>query len=101
LGRATSISNTIAGLTPTVALTQAFNSTGLRTELKATIGSTLDFRNTAQYDTLGRVTEIIQQNQSGGNAVTAKRAAIEYNKLNQRSKLTRYQSCHSTAEKVS
>jgi RHS repeat-associated protein len=96
LGRATSISNTIAGLTPTVALTQVFNAAGLRTEFKATIGSTLDFRNTAQYDSLGRVTEIIQQNQAGGNAVTAKRAAFEYNTLNQRTKLTRYQSTGSS-----
>ncbi|MDX1928383.1 MAG: RHS repeat-associated core domain-containing protein, partial [Pirellulaceae bacterium] len=92
LGRATSISNTIAGLTPTVTLAQNFNAAGNRTELKATIGSTLDFRNTYQFDTLGRVTEMIQQSQAGGNAVTAKRAVFEYNKLNQRTSLTRYQS---------
>ncbi|MDX1928385.1 MAG: RHS repeat-associated core domain-containing protein, partial [Pirellulaceae bacterium] len=92
LGRATSIANTIAGLTPTVTLAQNFNAAGNRTELKATIGSTLDFRNTYQFDTLGRVTEMIQQSQAGGNAVTAKRAAFEYNKLNQRTSLTRYQS---------
>jgi hypothetical protein len=66
MGRATSISNTIAGLTPTVALTQVFNAAGQRAQLKATIGSTLDFRNTAQYDTLGRVTEIIQQKNGKG-----------------------------------
>ena len=83
LGRSTSISNTIAGLTPTVTLAQSFNAAGGRSELKATIGSTLDFRNTYQFDTLGRVTEMIQQNQSGGNAVTAKRAVFEYNKLDQ------------------
>ncbi|MDX1930092.1 MAG: RHS repeat-associated core domain-containing protein, partial [Pirellulaceae bacterium] len=71
---------------------QNFNAAGNRTELKATIGSTLDFRNTYQFDTLGRVTEMIQQSQAGGNAVTAKRAVFEYNKLNQRTSLTRYQS---------
>jgi RHS repeat-associated protein len=92
LGRANTVSNTIAGLTPTVTLTQSFNVASGRAELKATIGSTLDFRNTYQFDTLGRVTEMIQQNQSGGNAVTAKRAVFEYNTLNQRTKLTRYQS---------
>jgi RHS repeat-associated protein len=92
LGRATSIGNTIAGLTPSVTLAQSFNAAGGRTELKATIGSTLDFRNTAQFDTLGRVTEIVQQGQTGGNAVTAKRVAFEYNTLDQRTKLTRYQS---------
>jgi hypothetical protein len=42
------------------------------------------------------MTEIIQQNQSGENAVTAKRAAFEYNTLNQRTKLTRYQSTGTT-----
>jgi YD repeat-containing protein len=96
LGRTTSISNTIAGLTPTVTLAQSFNAAGSRTEVKATIGSTLDFRNTYQFDTLGRVTEMIQQNQSGGNAVTAKRAVFEYNALNQQTKLTRYQSTSSS-----
>ena len=77
LGRATSIANTIAGLTPTVSLAQNFNAAGGRTEVKATIGSTLDFRNTYQFDTLGRVTEMIQQNQAGGNAVTAKLSCFE------------------------
>ncbi|MDX1930784.1 MAG: RHS repeat-associated core domain-containing protein, partial [Pirellulaceae bacterium] len=76
----------------TVTLAQNFNAAGNRTELKATIGSTLDFRNTYQFDTLGRVTEMIQQSQVGGNAVTAKRAAFAYNKLNQRTSVTRYQS---------
>lgn len=92
LGRATSIANTIAGLTPAVTLAQSFNAAGGRTELKATIGTALDFRNTAQFDALGRVTEIVQQAQAGGNAVTAKRPAFEYNTLDQRTKLTRYQS---------
>ena len=39
---------------------------------------------------------MIQQNQAGGNAVTAKRAAFEYNSLSQRTKLTRYQSTTSS-----
>ena len=92
LGRATSISNSIAGLTPSVTLNQSFNAAGLRTELKATIGSTLDLKNSYQYDTLGRLTELIQQGQSGGNAVSAKRATIAYNALNQRTLVSRYQS---------
>ncbi len=54
LGRRTSISNAIAGLTPTVTLAQNFNAAGGRTELKATIGSTLDFRNTYQFDVMRR-----------------------------------------------
>ncbi len=49
-----------------------------------------------RFDSLGRLTEIVQQSQSGGNAVTAKRVAIDYNALNQRTKLTRYHSTSSS-----
>ncbi len=33
--------------------------------MKATIGGVNDFRNTYQFDTLGRLTEIVQQGQAG------------------------------------
>ncbi len=54
LGRATTVSNAIAGLTPVVAFAQSFNAAGGRTEMKVTIGGVNDFRNTYQFDTLGR-----------------------------------------------
>jgi hypothetical protein len=70
LGRATTLTQSVSGLTPTVTFNQAFDASSNRTELKATIGSTLDFKNTYQYDTLQRLTEIVQQGQSDGNSVT-------------------------------
>ncbi len=42
------------------------------------------------------MTELIQQGQSGGNAVTAKRATFAYNVLNQRTLVSRYQSTGTT-----
>jgi len=58
LGRATTVTQSVNGLTPTVTLNQAFDAMNNRTELKATIASTLDFKNTYQYDKLQRLTDI-------------------------------------------
>lgn len=96
LGRATTIVNTINGLTPTVTLNQAFDSANNRTELKGTIGSTNDFRNTYTYDAMQRLTEIVQQGQSGGNAVTSKRVTQSFNVMNQRTNIARFQSTGTT-----
>jgi len=96
LGRATTIAQSVNGLTPTVSLAQAFDAMNNRTELKATITSTLDFKNTYQYDKLQRLTDIVQQGQSGGNAVLAKHASFAYNALSQRTQIARYQSTGTT-----
>ncbi len=92
LGRATTVSNVIAGLTPTVALTQVFDAANNRTELNNTAGSTLDFKNNYQFDALHRLIDIVQQGQSGGNTVTAKHITIGYNSLGQTTSVVRYQS---------
>ncbi len=76
LGRATSIENVIAGLTPAVILAQVFDAASNRTELNATIGSTADFKNTYSYEAVNRLIDVVQQSQSGGNAVTAKHVKI-------------------------
>ena len=96
LGRATTIAQSVNGLTPTVSLAQAFDAMNNRTELKATITSTLDFKNTYQYDQLQRLTDIVQQGQSGGNSVTAKHITQSYNALSQRTQIARYQSTGTT-----
>ncbi len=96
LARATTIANTVNGLTPTVTFNQTFDSASNRTELKATSGSANDFRNTYQYDALQRLTDIVQESQSGGKAVTAKHVTFVYNALSQRTNLTRYQSTGTT-----
>jgi len=96
LGRATAIANTVNGLTPTVTFNQSFDSVSNRTELKATSGSANDFKNTYQFDALQRLIDIVQQSQSGGNAVTSKHVTLAYNALSQRTNLTRYQSTGTT-----
>ena len=92
LGRATTIAQSVNGLTPTVTLNQSFDAMNNRTELKASIASTLDFKNTYQYDQLQRLTDLVQQGQSGGNTVLAKHLTFAYNALSQRTQIARYQS---------
>ncbi len=96
LGRAVAISNSIAGLTPTVLLNQAFDSASNRTELRATIGGVSDFKNTYQFDALHRLTDALQQGQAGGNAVTSKHVTQAYNAIGQRTNIARYQSTGTT-----
>lgn len=78
LGRATSITATLAGLTPTVTLAQAFDANSRRTQLAATIGSTADFQNDYAYDALNRLTKITQQDVAGGNTLADKRVDLAY-----------------------
>jgi hypothetical protein len=87
---ATALTQSVAGLTPSVTFNQAFDAMSNRTELKATIGATADFRNSYTYDALQRLTGIVQQSQSGGNSVTAKRVAFSYNNLGQRTQIARF-----------
>jgi hypothetical protein len=75
-----------------VTLNQAFDAVSNRTELRATIGSTPDFKNTYTYDKLKRLTDIVQTGQAGGNAVVAKHIMQAFNAANQRTNITRYQS---------
>ena len=82
----------ITGLTPTIVFNQAFDAASNRTELRATIGGSADFKNTYAYDNLNRMTQVIQQSQSGGNAVAPKRIDFAYNAAGQFTQLDRYQS---------
>lgn len=91
LSRATSIVNTINGLSPTVTFDQVYNSATNRAQLKAKINSTNDFKTDFTYDTLGRMTDIVQQGNSG-NTVASKHVTLAYNKLHQFTALNRYES---------
>jgi RHS repeat-associated protein len=91
LSRATSIVNTINGLTPTVTFDQVFNAGSDRTQVKAKIATTNDFKTDFVYDTLGRMTDIKQQANSG-NAVRNKHVTLAYNKVHQFTALNRYES---------
>jgi len=90
VGRATSVSATIDGLTPEVVLTQVFDAAGNRTSLAAQIGATDDFLSACTYDDLGRMTRVQQSGQSGGNSVTPKRVDFAYDAAGRFDTITRY-----------
>jgi hypothetical protein len=60
LGRMTISDAAIAGLAPTVTLTNAYDAAGRRTQVAATIGGNADFVTNYMFDQLGRTTSIRQ-----------------------------------------
>ena len=90
LGRVTEIDNGATPDAPKVVLTMAYNSASRRTSLAAEIANTDDFLNTNQYDNVGRMTLVDQDEQSGGNSVSEKRVDFESNDLGQYTEITRY-----------
>lgn len=100
LSRATSLVNTINGLTPTVTFDQTFNAASDRTQVKAKISTTNDFKTDFVYDTLGRMTDIKQQSNSG-NAVRSKHVTLAYNKIHQFTTLARYESTSTSSPVMS
>ncbi len=95
LGRATTVATTLASGN-SASLAQSFDSAGNRTELRSTLGTTADFKNTYTYDKLRRLTDVVQTSQTGGFAVTPKHVAFGYNALSQRTQIARYQSTGTT-----
>ena len=90
LGRVTTIDNAGTTGAPNLVLTNTFDAAGNRTEVAATIDSTADFKNTYQYDALGRTTRIEQTGQTGGNSVADKRVDLAYNAVGQFTAIDRY-----------
>lgn len=78
VGRPTTITQNIAGLTPTVTFAQQYDASGDRTQLAATVGATADFANNYAYNGLGQMTQINQSGVTGGNAVAEKRIDLTY-----------------------
>jgi len=83
LGRVTSVDNAGTPSVPDVVLASQYDSMSNRTQLSATIAGTADFLNTYQYDADQRLTQLVQQGQTGGNAVATKGANLSYNALGQ------------------
>ena len=54
-----------------------FDAVGNRTELRASIGTTLDFKNNYTYDKLRRLTDVVQAGQSGGKVDRQKQRCQE------------------------
>jgi hypothetical protein len=96
LGRATTIAQSVNGLTPTVTLEPSFRCDEQSHGAQGHDCFDLDFKNTYQYDKLQRLTDIVQQGQSGGNTVTAKHITQSFNALSQRTQIARYQSTGTT-----
>ena len=90
LGRTTSITADIFGLSDSVVLTQSFSDTGQRSSLSATFGATADLVNVYIYDNLGRLKQVTQSSPTSGNAVASKRVAFTYDAASQWSTITRY-----------
>lgn len=90
LGRVTEIDNDGTPDAPQVVLAMAYDAASCRTSLSAEIDGTDDSLNTFDYDNLGRMTQIDQDEQSGGNSVSEKRVDFSYNDLGQYSPIVRY-----------
>ena len=90
LGRVTSDTQTITGLTFDIEYQSQYNANGRRTQLLAVLDGTADFKNTYLYDNLSRLTGLNQQDTSGGSVVADKRIDFAYNAASQYTQVTRY-----------
>src|SRR3989339_301076 len=72
LGRLSSITQEIDGVTPTVVMAQQYSISGARSELSTTLGGTADFKNTYAFDDFARLSRLDQSGVTGGNAVAEK-----------------------------
>ena len=88
-GRTTSVDNNGTPTVPDVVLSSQYDSNGNRTQLSASIAGTADFLNTYAYNALNELTQLVQQGQTGGNAVATKGANITYNALGQLATIAR------------
>ena len=89
LGRVTSVDNNGTPGASRVVLSNQYDSMNDRTQLSATIAGTADFLNTYQYDADQRLTQLVQQGQTGGNTVATKGANLFYNALGQLTQIFR------------
>ncbi|MHB9049519.1 MAG: golvesin C-terminal-like domain-containing protein, partial [Pirellulales bacterium] len=87
-GNNTVIAATIAGLTPTVSLTQQFDRSGNRTQLIESIPSYASFTNNYTYDRLNRMTKVTQS--FSGDANANKTVAFGYDAYSRMNAISRY-----------
>ena len=90
MGRITTITENIAGLAPTIVLSQQFDLDGNRTQFSSTIGDSADFLDSYTYNALNEMTQVSQSGVSGGDAVAAKLVNFSYNADGQFSSISRY-----------
>ena len=75
---------------PNVVLARAYDKTGFRKELAATVDETADFKNVYTPDALGRVVKVEQTGVQGGNAVAEKRVDFVYTIAGEFDTIARY-----------
>jgi RHS repeat-associated protein len=97
LNRVTDVTQTFADLDPAILFHRGYDAASRLTSSSATVGLTDDYLNTYTYDTLGRLTQLSQTSQSGGNAVTNKRVDFDYNAASQLTVLSRYASLNTAS----
>ncbi|MGB7158226.1 MAG: DUF6531 domain-containing protein, partial [Tepidisphaeraceae bacterium] len=93
LGRLVASDNdaTVGGAdAPDVTFTSAYDASGNRTALDATVDGIADFANAYHYDHLDRMDRVRQLPQAGGSAVAEKSATWRYNLLGQPTRVDRY-----------
>ena len=90
VGRVTSDTQAITGLTFDIEYQSQYNANGRRTQLLAVLDGTADFKNTYLYDNLSRLTGLNQQDTAGGSVVADKRIDVAYNAASQYTQVTRY-----------
>ncbi len=83
LDRQTGVEQSIAELGLPIAFVRAYDTASRMTSTSAEIDNDLDYENSYSYDTLGRLTKVIQAAQPGGNDVNYKRVDIVRNSLGQ------------------
>jgi RHS repeat-associated protein len=88
-GNMLSSTASVAGLSQSVTLTQAWDYNGNRTSLSATIGTTADFTNAYIYNALGQMSSVEQAGQ-GGNSVATKLVTFSYDADGRMSTIDRY-----------
>lgn len=79
-------------VTPAIEFARQYDAAGNLVQTAAKIGATSDFVNDYQTDALGRITRILQQAPTSGNAVSPKRVDLTYDPLGRLTELKRYAS---------
>jgi len=97
LNRQIGVTQSIAGLTPSIHLDRLLDGNGRATSLSAAIGSAADYRNTYTYDKQGRLVTLTQASQTGGQAVASKRVDLSYEPGGQLAGIARWASTTQTS----
>ena len=100
LGRITSQTESIVGLTPTIEIDFAYNAVGNRVSASASIGGTVDYLTSYTFDNLNRLANLSQQSQTGGNTVSDKSINHVYDARGHRTHVDRFETLSNTGSSL-